>query len=92
MDVPAEQKDRKGIGRHFISDFEQRFNKAVSRIPDDLGLLALFGALYRESCFTFNFRMQSCYQGILRYLLMDVLIQNGKTLLVHCYVILRKNA
>ncbi len=54
MDVPTEQKDRKGISQHFISDFEHIFNHAISYIPDNLDLLALIGTLYRESCLTFQ--------------------------------------
>ena len=52
--APVEQKDRKGISRDFISNFEHNFNLAISFIPDSLDLLALVGALYRESCLTFQ--------------------------------------
>ena len=54
MDVPTEQKDRKVISQHFISDFEHIFNHAISYIPDNLDLLALVGALYKECCLTFQ--------------------------------------
>ena len=54
MAAPAEQKDRNGISRHFISDFEHNFNHAISFIPDNLDLMALVGALYRESCLSFQ--------------------------------------
>ena len=54
MDVPANPKKRKGISQHYISEFEHSFNLAISNIPDNLDLLALIGALYRESCLTFQ--------------------------------------
>jgi len=54
MDVPFNPNDRQGISPYFISDFEHIFHKAISNIPDNLDLLALIGALYRESCLTFQ--------------------------------------
>lgn len=54
MDVPFDSNDRKGISPHLISDFEHIFNLAICNISDNLDLLALIGALYRESCLTFQ--------------------------------------
>lgn len=54
IDVPANPKKRKGISQHFISEYEHLFNLAISNIPDNLDLLALTGALYRESCLSFQ--------------------------------------
>ncbi|HEY0561952.1 MAG TPA: hypothetical protein VGD04_01375, partial [Methylophilus sp.] len=54
MNAPVNPKKRKGISRYHISEFEHSFNLAISNIPDNLDLLALIGALYRESCLTFQ--------------------------------------
>lgn len=54
MDVPFDPNDKQGISPYYISDFEHIFHKAINFIPESLDLLALIGALYRESCLTFQ--------------------------------------
>lgn len=44
---------RRGLKERDVSDFEVLMQRATSKLPIDLDLLCLFGAMYREACLSF---------------------------------------
>lgn len=51
-DLPKQKSH--GLRKDYVSDFEVMLQQASGDLPVDLDLLALFGAMYRETCLSFR--------------------------------------
>ncbi|NOS95641.1 MAG: hypothetical protein HOP26_04380 [Methylotenera sp.] len=68
IDVPFNQNKERNISPDDIcdSDYEDIFNKTIFHFTNKLDLLALIGALYRESCLTFQLENAMCLSDYFR--------------------------